>query len=102
MDMFASKQPEWADTSVHAMSLHCPQCRTPSIEAEAVWLNRRSPVYDNDRQRKWQEFYKCGCGCNWWAWSSDRPPNEYVDREPVNPVNPPSDWPRFFHRPQDW
>jgi hypothetical protein len=100
MDAFSAKQPEWADRAVHAMTLNCPQCRTPSGEAESVWLNRRSPVYDQDRKSKWQEFYKCGCGAAWWAWSSDRPPNEYSDREPVNPPTP--EWPRFFDPRQDF
>lgn len=40
-------------------------------------MNRRSPVFTLDHRRKWQEFYKCGCGAAWWAWSSDRPPNDF-------------------------
>jgi hypothetical protein len=45
-----------------------------------VWINRRSPVYTENHQRKWQEFYQCGCQSAWWAWSNDRPPSEFSDR----------------------
>jgi hypothetical protein len=88
MDAFALTPPEWTNQATHALKLHCPTCFKTSIEAEKVWLNRRSPVYTHDRRKKWQEFYHCSCGKAWWAWSSDRPPNEYADRAPVNePTN---------------
>jgi hypothetical protein len=82
MDAFSPTPPEWTNTAVHAMAHHCPTCRATALEAQKVWLNRRSPVYGADRKRKWQEFYHCGCGTAWWAWSTDRPPNEFADRQP--------------------
>jgi hypothetical protein len=82
MDAFSPTPPEWTNTAVHAMAHDCPTCRATALEAQKVWLNRRSPVYGHDRKRKWQEFYHCGCGTAWWAWSSDRPPNEFADRQP--------------------
>lgn len=53
------------------------------MEAQAVWINRRAPVYTEDHRRKWQEFYHCSCGTAWWAWSSDRPKpeNQSLDEE---------------------
>jgi hypothetical protein len=51
------------------------------MEAEKVWINRRSPVFTEDHRRKWQEFYQCGCGSVWWAWSSDRPPSDLAKRD---------------------
>jgi hypothetical protein len=98
MTAFSPQPPEWTDRAVHSMTLHCPSCRTPAIEAESVWLNRRSPVYGPDQRKKWQEFYHCGCGCDWWAWSSDRPLNEYSDREPLNPPPSPNNWPNNWSR----
>jgi hypothetical protein len=83
MDAFALTPPEWTTKAVHAVEFCCPACRTASIAAQNVWLNRRSPVYTHDRRKKWQEFYHCQCGSVWWAWSSDRQPNEYADRDPV-------------------
>jgi len=55
------------------------------MEAQKVWINRRSPVYTENSKRKWQEFYQCQCGSVWWAWSSDRPPSELAqqDRDPL-------------------
>ncbi|MBE9032156.1 hypothetical protein IQ266_20670 [filamentous cyanobacterium LEGE 11480] len=84
MNPFDRTPPEWTKKAVHALEFFCPTCRQSSLAAEQVWMNRRSPVYGHDRQRKWQEFYHCQCGCDWWAWSSDRPPNEFADREPLN------------------
>jgi hypothetical protein len=46
------------------------------MEAEKVWINRRSPVFTEEHRKKWQEFYLCTCGVSWWAWSSDRPPTD--------------------------
>lgn len=48
------------------------------MEAERVWVNRRSPVLTENYHRKWQEFYQCQCGCVWWAWSDERPPSDLV------------------------
>ncbi|MEM7556772.1 MAG: hypothetical protein AAF378_22285 [Cyanobacteria bacterium P01_A01_bin.84] len=82
MDAFALTPPEWTDKATHALQFHCPQCQASSLEAEKVWINRRSPVIglanlpNSRRKLKWQEFYQCECGYAWWAWSSDRPPTE--------------------------
>jgi hypothetical protein len=73
MDAFALTPPEWTNEAVHAYEFYCPRCRSSSLEAQQVWLNRRSPVITEHYQKKWQEFYQCHCGCTWWAWSSDRP-----------------------------
>lgn len=75
MDAFAPIPPDWTQTAVHAHSFSCPRCRATALEAERVWINRRSPVFTEDYRRKWQEFYHCQCGTTWWAWSSDRPPS---------------------------
>jgi hypothetical protein len=78
MDAFSPLPPDWAATASHAMAFHCPRCGASSQQAQAVWINRRSPVYGEDHRRKWQEFYHCGeCETPWWAWSSDRPPSPY-------------------------
>lgn len=74
MDAFAKTPPEWTNAATHAFDFRCPQCGDSSRKANNVWLNRRAPVYSEDHRRKWQEFYHCHCGCAWWAWSSDRPP----------------------------
>ncbi len=81
MDAFAPTPPDWTQEAIHARTFCCPQCAAPSQKATAVWLNRRSPVYTFDRQRKWQEFYHCECGAPWWAWSSDRPPTAAASEE---------------------
>jgi hypothetical protein len=81
MDVFALTPPPWTEQSIHAKLFCCPTCRRASTEAQAVWLNRRSPVYTHDQRKKWQEFYHCECGTAWWAWSDQRPPNEYADRQ---------------------
>lgn len=74
MDAFDPIPPEWTTKAIHAYEFCCPTCRSTSLEAGQVWLNRRSPVMTEDYLRKWQEFYQCHCGCVWWAWSNDRPP----------------------------
>jgi hypothetical protein len=90
MDAFSLLPPEWTQSAVHAVAFCCPQCHKSCKEAEQVWINRRSPVYTADHRRKWQEFYRCSCGCVWWAWSSDRPANELGDRN-----SPAEDYPWF-------
>ena len=81
MDAFDPVSPQWTSTAIHAYEFCCPTCRSSCTEAQRVWLNRRSPVITDDYRRKWQEFYQCQCGCVWWAWSSDRPPSEFANRE---------------------
>ncbi|MBD2455697.1 hypothetical protein H6G80_16605 [Nostoc sp. FACHB-87] len=81
MDAFAPIPPEWTSKAVHAYEFCCPTCRSSSLEALQVWINRRSPVFSEEHRRKWQEFYQCHCGCAWWAWSSDRPPSDLVKPE---------------------
>ncbi|HEY9781817.1 MAG TPA: hypothetical protein V6D09_16970 [Leptolyngbyaceae cyanobacterium] len=81
MDAFASTPPEWTKQAIHAYEFCCPRCRATSREAERVWLNRRSPVLMENHRRKWQEFYQCQCEYVWWAWSSDRPPSDLVERD---------------------
>ncbi|NET49048.1 MAG: hypothetical protein F6K09_10045 [Merismopedia sp. SIO2A8] len=80
MDAFALEPPEWTQTALHACEFRCPACKKGVNAAQAVWLNRRSPVYTPDQKRKWQEFYHCSCGQVWWAWSSDRPPSKLTPR----------------------
>ncbi|MGV0024278.1 hypothetical protein [Phormidesmis priestleyi] len=82
MDAFEPMPPAWTKSAVHAHEFHCSTCRKTCIEAERVWINRRSPVFLEDYRKKWQEFYQCQCGTVWWAWSSDRPPSELADRDP--------------------
>jgi hypothetical protein len=74
MDAFSPTPPDWTQAATHVFQFACPHCGASSREASQVWLNRRSPVYGADLQRKWQEFYQCSCQCAWWAWSTDRPP----------------------------
>ncbi|MGB3512478.1 MAG: hypothetical protein WBA93_25225 [Microcoleaceae cyanobacterium] len=82
MEAFSLTPPKWTELADHAFQFCCPKCGTSTMEAQAVWINRRSPVYAENRRRKWQEFYHCECGCSWWAWSSDRPPSKYArDRQ---------------------
>ncbi|MBD1938145.1 hypothetical protein [Microcoleus sp. FACHB-68] len=75
MDAFEPTPPEWTSQGIHAHEFCCPNCKASAMEAQGVWINRRSPVYTEDHRRKWQEFYQCQCGCVWWAWSNDRPPS---------------------------
>jgi hypothetical protein len=77
MNPFDPIPPEWIRRALHGTQFCCPSCQSPNREAQAVWINRQAPVYTPDQQRKWQEFYHCGCGASWWGWSSDRPPSEF-------------------------
>ncbi|HAN46005.1 MAG TPA: hypothetical protein DCQ32_05580 [Cyanobacteria bacterium UBA8156] len=81
MDAFQPHPPLWTSQAVRAFAFCCPSCGTTAAGAKAVWINRRAPVYGEDRRRKWQEFYWCECGTVWWAWSNDRPPSELGNRE---------------------
>ena len=82
MEAFAPIPPNWTEVAAHAHEFSCPACRATCMEAERVWINRRSPVYTEDYRKKWQEFYHCQCGTVWWAWSNERPPSEFANREP--------------------
>jgi hypothetical protein len=82
MEAFSATPPNWAQAAVHAYEFCCPTCKASSLEAQQVWINRRSPVFTEDHRRKWQEFYYCQCGHAWWAWSSDRPPTSLNKPEP--------------------
>lgn len=84
MEAFALIPPEWTNQGIHAHKFCCPKCGASSLEAEKVWINRRSPVLTEERRRKWQEFYNCNCGCVWWAWSSDRPPTDLTKQQDNN------------------
>lgn len=77
MDAFSPVPPAWTKDATHAYQFCCPRCGAGSAQAEAAWINRRSPVYTENHRRKWQEFYYCECSTAWWAWSSDRPPLDY-------------------------
>ncbi len=81
MDAFDLVPPEWTSKATHASEFCCPKCKSTPMQAQQVWINRRSPVYTEDHRRKWQEFYDCQCGFAWWAWSSDRPPSELTTRD---------------------
>lgn len=85
MDAFAPIPPQWTNEAVHAYEFCCPSCRASSLEAIQVWINRRSPVMTENHRRKWQEFYNCQCGYVWWAWSSDRPPNDLRHQQDCDP-----------------
>ncbi|WP_019500609.1 hypothetical protein [Pseudanabaena sp. PCC 6802] len=91
MDAFELIPPDWTRSATHARSFCCPSCNLPPKQAKAVWINRRSPVYTDDRRRKWQEFYLCECDRVWWAWSSDRPPSEFSNRPSFEEIIP-DDW----------
>ncbi|MBE9177954.1 hypothetical protein IQ268_05070 [Oculatella sp. LEGE 06141] len=93
MDAFNPFPPEWTQSAAHAREFSCPTCRSASVEAEHVWINRRSPVFTEDHRRKWQEFYQCRCGTVWWAWSSDRPPTDL--KQPDRPESPWTNWNLF-------
>lgn len=84
MDAFAPVPPEWTNKAVHAYEFSCPNCRSSSLEAVQVWINRRSPVMTQEHRRKWQEFYYCHCDSVWWAWSSDRPPSDLHNQRDCN------------------
>jgi hypothetical protein len=91
MDAFAPAPPNWTEQAIHAPEFCCPTCRASSLEAEQVWINRRSPVYTENHRRKWQEFYACSCGAVWWGWSSERPPTQLKPPESVEPIDFPGD-----------
>ncbi|MGB3768345.1 MAG: hypothetical protein WA947_17435 [Phormidesmis sp.] len=74
MDVFSPLPPDWIEDAVHSVPFGCPACGKGRREAQDVWLNRRSPVFTEERKRKLQEFCLCECGTAWWIWSSDRPP----------------------------
>lgn len=80
MEAFSPIPPKWTESAVHAVQFACPNCGASSQQAQAVWINRRSPVYTEHQRRKWQEFYRCECNTIWWAWSSDRPPSDFQSR----------------------
>ncbi len=80
MEAFNLIPPEWVEKATHAHGFSCPKCGQLPSKAKAVWINRRSPVYTENYQRKWQEFYYCECQAVWWAWSNDRPVSEFSDR----------------------
>lgn len=73
IDAFSPIPPQWTEAASHTTQFSCPRCGATSGKAQAVWINRRSPVYTENYKRKWQEFYHCECSAVWWAWSSDRP-----------------------------
>ncbi len=75
---FSSASPDWVDAAIHAVPFACPRCKAESREATQVWINRRSPVYLENRRRTWQEFYLCKCGCAWWGWSAHRPVPDWL------------------------
>jgi hypothetical protein len=74
--------PDWVKSATHAYQFCCPKCQVGAAGAKEVWINRGAPVFTELRQRKWQEFYLCNCGCAWWGWSSDRPLTELSRRNP--------------------
>jgi hypothetical protein len=84
MDAFAPVPPDWTEKATHAQNFCCPTCHATCMEAEKVWINRRSPVYTEDYRKKWQEFYYCRCGAVWWAWSTERPPSEFANRDRID------------------
>jgi hypothetical protein len=98
MDAFAPTPPDWTQSAVHAYEFCCPTCRASSLEAQQVWINRRSPVLMENRRRRWQEFYHCSCQTVWWAWSSDRPPTQLKPLEPPDRPRPDFD-PSDFNPP---
>ncbi len=90
MEAFDPTAPDWTKAALHARPFGCPSCNGTPAAAERVWLNRRAPVTVSenvaDYRRKWQEFYLCGCGQAWWAWSTDRPPSEVAARRQNTPT----------------
>jgi hypothetical protein len=83
---FSLEPPDWTTQAVHATGFTCPRCQAQAKAAKRVWINRRSPVLTETYRRLWQEFYDCGCGQAWWAWSGDRPPSKFVSSEPQEPL----------------
>jgi hypothetical protein len=86
MEAFDPIPPSWTQSAIHAREFCCPKCSLSSLEATKVWINRRSPVFTEDHRRKWQEFYSCPCGAIWWAWSSDRPPTDFIKPNPADTI----------------
>jgi hypothetical protein len=80
MEAFSPTPPDWREKSTHAAGFCCPSCQASSTAATAAWIDRRSPVFIDNRRRKWQEFYLCECGKSWWGWSNERTPNEFANR----------------------
>ncbi|MBE9077511.1 hypothetical protein IQ241_09400 [Romeria aff. gracilis LEGE 07310] len=78
MEAFTPLPPHWTEKAVHAHQFCCPACGASNNESQAVWVNRRAPVYTHNHKRKWQEFYHCQCDAVWWAWSTDRPPSDLM------------------------
>lgn len=78
LEPFSPEPPAWIQASVHAVPFQCPRCRADARQAVSVWINRRSPVFFENRRRAWQEFYHCECGCAWWGWSCDRPVPDWL------------------------
>lgn len=81
MEAFSPTPPTWTENAIHSLDFYCPRCGNDAHKAQRVWINRRAPVIGENSQRRWQEFYYCECGEAWWAWSSDRPPSEFAQRE---------------------
>ncbi|MCS6959429.1 MAG: hypothetical protein RMK91_05200 [Pseudanabaenaceae cyanobacterium SKYGB_i_bin29] len=77
MDAFSSFPPPWTAAAKHGVDFTCPSCGRSSRAAKDVWINRRSPLY-RDNRRVWQEFYLCECGTAWWGWNDERPPSPLV------------------------
>jgi hypothetical protein len=91
MEAFSPNPPNWTELATHAQGFCCPSCHASSTAATAAWIARRSPVFIENRKRKWQEFYLCECSQAWWGWSDDRTPNEFAERTPYNNSNEDSD-----------
>ncbi|MGD1700605.1 hypothetical protein [Dapis sp. BLCC M229] len=87
MEAFDPTPPQWTESAIHGFDFCCPKCGATTMEAQAAWINRRSPVYTENSRRKWQEFYHCHCNTSWWAWSSDRPPSKYARGEQDNDMS---------------
>jgi hypothetical protein len=104
MEAFSPTPPDWREKSTHAKGFCCPSCQASSRTATAAWIDRRSPVFIENRKRKWQEFYLCECGTAWWGWSNERTPNEFAvseassaeNRTPNNGEDSDLDYDSFF------
>jgi hypothetical protein len=104
MEAFSPTPPSWRELATHAEGFCCPNCRASSTAATAAWIDRRSPVFIENRKRKWQEFYLCECSRAWWGWSDERAPNEFADRQttpgdnrnPYNSEDSDPDYDSFF------
>jgi hypothetical protein len=104
MEAFSPTPPDWREIATHATGFCCPSCHASSTGATAAWIDRRSPVYIENRKRKWQEFYLCQCGKAWWGWSDERTPNEFAtraaaqgeNRTPYNSEDGDLDYDSFF------